>query len=63
VENGKLPRPFKLGRKQYWLPSVIAQHQAMLARRASDDAGRKAAQRAAAKMEAGPAPKPDSCTM
>ena len=62
VENGKLPRPFKLGRKQYWLPSVIAQHQATLARKAAD-ASRKAARRTAAKMEAGPAPKPDSCTM
>ena len=55
VESGKLPRPFKLGRKQYWLPSVIAHHQTMLANRAID-AGRKAASRrrsAAAEHEAG----------
>jgi predicted DNA-binding transcriptional regulator AlpA len=63
VESGKLPRPFNLGRKQYWLPSVIAHHQTLLARRAID-AGRKAASRrrnGAAKNQSSSAPALDSC--
>jgi predicted DNA-binding transcriptional regulator AlpA len=44
VDAGALPRPFRIGRRLFWLPSAIARHQSALARRAAD-AGRKAAKR------------------